>query len=37
MNAFAVGLLQMISTLIFLVGWVWSIIWGYKIYEKSKM
>ncbi len=29
-----VGLLQLILAA-FIVGWVWSIIWGYLIYKKS--
>ena len=35
-NAFAVGILQLALAPLFLIGWIWSIIWGYKIYEKSK-
>ena len=30
-----VGILQFFSSPILFIGWVWSIIWGYKIFEKS--
>ena len=30
-----VGLIQMF-TAVFLIGWIWSIITGWKIYQKSK-
>jgi len=35
-NAFGVGFLQLCLTPVFFIGWIWSIIWGWKIYEKSK-
>ena len=35
-NAFIVGLLQLCTAPIFFIGWIWSIIWGWKIYEKSR-
>ena len=35
-NNIIVGLLQLVMTPFFLVGWIWSIILGYQLYNKSR-
>jgi hypothetical protein len=35
-EAMGVGLCQLLTVPLFLIGWIWSIVWGVKIYEKSK-
>mmetsp|Transcript_8854 Transcript_8854/g.26741 ORF Transcript_8854/g.26741 Transcript_8854/m.26741 type:complete len:95 (-) Transcript_8854:260-544(-) len=35
-SALVVGLLQFLTVPLLLIGWVWSIYWGYLIYQKSK-
>jgi len=35
-SAMGVGLAQLLTVPVFLIGWIWSIVWGVKIYEKSK-
>lgn len=36
MWAFTAGLLQLILVPVFLIGWFWSIYWGWRIHEISK-
>ncbi len=35
-NAFIVGILQLCTVPLFLIGWFWSIWWGWRIYSVSK-
>ena len=34
-KVFVTGVLQMITG-VFILGWIWSIVWGVQIYQKSK-
>jgi hypothetical protein len=35
-EAIVVGILQFATLFLILIGWFWSIYWGYLIYQKSK-
>ena len=35
-DAMVVGILQLVLVPVFLIGWICSIIWGFRIYDKSK-